>query len=176
MSTQNYKYKNVLITLPDFNLYHECDAGDEVEGCPVDCEKAGEFIEFDDFAYECYVKDVQDQLEKIGFKSCEKWESGRDGGKIIAKYGMYDTDGMIKWLEVVVRSGYYDGANIDYIIDGDFGIEDENNKKQIKHYEAMNRKFDALVKKTEKVLRKNGTELTRVGVFSNGEAIYKIKK
>ena len=177
MSTQNFKFENVLIKTPDFNLYHECDSGDDIEGCPVDCEKAGEFIEFDDFAFDCYVKEVQDSLEKIGFESCDKSDNDRNyPGKIIAQYGVEDKDGMIVWVEVVIRSGDYEGANIDYTIDGDFGIENEQNKKQVKHYEAMHRKLDRKCEQLKKLLRKNGTELTRVGVFSNGEAVYKIKK
>lgn len=124
-----------------------------------------------------YVADVQSQLEKIGFESCDKWDNDRSyEGKIIAKWGLEDNDGMIKWLEVVIRSGYYSGANIDYTIDGDFGIENEQNKKQVVRYEAMNRKFDRQVVKVEKILRKNGTEMLKVAQFSNGEAVYKIKK
>jgi len=82
---------------------------------------------------------------------------------------------MIVWLEVVIKSGYYSGANIDYTIDGDFGIENEQNKKQIAHYEAMHRKLDRMVEKTKKILRKNGTEMLKVGQFSNGEAVYELK-
>lgn len=99
-----------------------------------------------------------------------------DGGHIVAKWGLLDNDGMIKWLEVVIRSGHYSGMNIDYTIDGDFGIEREQNKKQVAHYEAMNRKFDRQKRKVEKILRENGKELLKVGQFSNGEAVYKLKK
>ena len=178
MSTNNFKFENILITIPDFNFYHES------EGCDCDnkdkngiCEQQGEYVDFDQFAYDKYIGDVQSQLEKIGFEPCEKWDNDRSyPAKIIASYGMEDTDGMIIWVEVVIRSGYYDGANIDYTIDGDFGIENEQNKKQVAHYEAMHRKLDRLVAKTEKILRKNGTELLKVAQFSNGEAIYQLKK
>ena len=175
MSTNNFKYENVLIKIPDFNLYHECDDND-VEGCPIDCERAGEFIEYDDFGYDCYVKDVQSQLQKIGFEACNKFGNDRSyPSKIIAQYGLEDNDGMIVWIEVIINAGYYEGANIDYTIDGDFGIENEQSKKQVAHYEAMHRKLDKIVEKTVKILRKNGTELLKVGQFSNGEAVYKLK-
>jgi len=175
MSTNNFKFDNVLIVTPDFNFYHDCECGNDCDG-EADCTKKGD-VDFNDFAYNEYVSDVQSQLEKIGFESCDKSDYDRNySGKIIAKYEMYDTDGMIKWLEVVIRSGYYDGANIDYIIDGDFGIENEQNKKQIAHYQAMQNKFNRLVDKTEKILRKNCTEMLKVGQFSNGEAVYQLKK
>jgi hypothetical protein len=174
MSTNNFKYDNILIKTPEFvfgGICSEC----EKKGVENDCEHIEP--EFDNFCYDEYVSDVQSQLEKIGFESCDKYDKDRNyGGKIISRFGMEDTDGMIVWLEVVIRSGYYSGMNIDYTIDGDFGIENEQNKKQVAHYEAMHRKLDRLVKKTEEILRKNGTELTLVGVFSNGEAVYKLKK
>ena len=167
MSTNNFKYDNILVVAPDFNLYHQCDEqGDE--GCEKDCESNGEFIEFDNFAYDCYVKDVQDDLEKIGFETCDKYETGGDGGKIIASLGVEDSTGMIKYLDVVIRSGYYDGINIDYIINGEFADD-------AKYRKSLDKKFDALVIKTEKILRKNGTEMLKVEQFSNGEAVYKKK-
>ena len=174
MSTNNFKYENVLVVCPDFNFYHDsegCDCEDKDE--KGICKMQGEYVDFDQFGYDEYIGDVQSQLEKIGFDSCENYTLH---GKIIAKYGMEDTDGMIVWIDVVVRSGYYDGMNIDYTIDGDFGIENENNKKQVAHYEAMHRKLDRLVEKTKKILRKNGTEMLKVAQFSNGEAMYQLKK
>lgn len=162
MSTNNFKFENILIAIPDFNIVTE----DE------------EYIGYNESAHHDYITDVQSQLEKIGFESCDKWDNDRSyNGNIIASWGLQDNkDLMIKYLEVVVRGGYYGGANIDYIIDGDFGVENEQNKKQIAHYEALNRKFDRMVEKTEKILRKNGTELLKVAQFSNGEAAYEVKK
>ena len=188
MSTNNFSFENILVVIPDFNLYHDCQSHiDDCAGHNCDCDNCGlsgqdkeckhkgEYIDFDQFSYDEYVGDLQSQLEKIGFEASDKRESGRDEGKIIARYGIEDTDCMIVWVEVIIRSGYYDGANIDYTIDGDFGIENEQNKKQVAHYEAMHRKLDRLVAKTKKILRANGTELLKVGQFSNGEAVYKKK-
>lgn len=154
MSTNNFSYKNVLVACPDFKIDYD--------------------NEFDE-----YVSNIQEQLKKIGFEACDKWDYDRNyPGKIIASYGLEDGEpcGMIKYLEVVIRSGYYDGCNIDWTSDGEFSSEDESNKKECKKINSLNKKFDIMVKKTEKILRKNGTELLRVGVFSNGEAVYEIKK
>mgnify|MGYP001564108606 CR=1 FL=1 len=173
MSTNNFSFKNILVVLPDFNLYNVCD---ECYKKDIECEHKEEVVDFDNFAYEEYTADLQRQLEKIGFEPSDKWDNDRNySGKIIARYGMDDTDGMIVWLEVVIKSGYYSGANIDYIIDGDFGIENEQNKKQVAHHKAMHRKLDRIVAKTEKILRKNGTEMLKVGQFNNGEAVYELK-
>lgn len=170
MSTNNFKFENILVVCPSFNFDYKkpCRCCDD-----EDCEYSELGSDFDNFAYDEYVKDLQKQLEKIGFDSCEKYTLH---GKIIAKYGLEDTDGMIVWLEVIIRSGYYEGMNIDYTIDGDFGIENEENKKQVAHYEVMHRKLDRLVAKTEKILRKSGTEMLKVAQFSNGEAMYQLKK
>lgn len=155
MGTNNYKWDNILIAIPYFD-----------------------FIEhgYNEFIYDEYVESIQQQLEKIDFELCDKLENDRYYSHIIARWGLQDNDGMIKWLEVVVRAGYYNGANIDYIIDGDFGIESEQNSRYIAHYEAMNRKFNKQVSKLEKILRANGKELQQIGTMSNGEGVYKLKK
>jgi hypothetical protein len=147
MSTNNFKFENILVVLPDFTY----DEGQE----------------FDTFAFDEYVGEIQDELEKIGFDSCDKYESGRDGGQIIAEYGLQDESGMIKYLQVVVRSGYYSGQNIDYTFDGEFDDEYNNEKN--------NATMDRKVKQLEKILRKNGTEMLKVAQFSSGEAVYILK-
>jgi hypothetical protein len=175
MSTNNFKFENILITIPDFNFYHESEACDcdnkDKDGI---CKQQGEYVDYDNFAYNEYVEEMQEQLKKIGFESCDKWESGRDGGKIIAEWGQEDNC-FIKYLQVVIRSGYYSGANIDYTIDGDF-CPDEESKKEIRHARMLQKQFDKQVVKLEKILRKNGTELLKVAQFSNGEAMYQVKK
>lgn len=166
MSTNNFTFDNILIVLPEFNYDYKkpCNCCDD-----ENCEFAELDSEFDEQEYREYIKNIQKDLEKIGFDSCDKYSDG----SVIAKWGLQDNDGMIKWLEVVVRRGYYTGINIDWRFDGDFGIENEQNKKQVVHYEAMNRKFNRQVVKVEKILRKYGVELKKVGQFSNGEAVYK---
>lgn len=172
MSTNNFSYENVLITLPSFNYDYKkpCKCCDN-----EDCEYSELDSEFDDFAYREYIKDIQSQLEKIGFILCDKSDNDRNYcGNIIAEWGQEDNC-FIKYLQVVIRNGYYEGANIDYTIDGDF-CPDEENKKEVRHVQALQKKFDKQVVRLEKILRKNGTELLKVGQFSNGEAVYKLKK
>lgn len=169
MSTNNFSFNNILVVIPDFNFYHES------EGCDCEnknedgvCKRAGDYIDFDQWGHDNYIEEVQKQLQEIGFDSCDKYENGGSyGGKVIAQYGVEDKTGMIKWLEVVIRSGYYSGANIDYTIDGDFadGIPRT----------ALDKTFNRLVRQTEEILRKNGTEMLKVGQFSNGEAFYELK-
>lgn len=177
MSTNNFKFENILVVLPDFTFRTMCEDCEDQEddGNDVVCEHSTE--EFDESSYREYLEDVKAQLEKIGFERCDKYNGDNSyGGTIIASWGLEDPqDGMIKYLEVVIRNGYYSGANIDWTSDGDFGVEDEDNKKQVAHYDVMNRKFDRQVARVEKILRKNGTELLKVGQFSNGEAIYQKK-
>lgn len=173
MSTNNFSFENILVVLPDFNFYHDCESGNSCDGSK-DCDKKGECEGFDDFAYDEYVKDMQDKLEKIGFESCDKWDNDRNyGGKIIAEWGQEDNC-FIKYLQVVIKSGYYSGANIDWTVDGDF-CPDEESKKEVAHVVVLQKRFDKQVEKLEKILRKNGTELLKVAQFSNGEAVYKKK-
>lgn len=170
MSTNNFKYENILVVIPDFVFDNRCMDEDcehfESEG--VNCEHVDTYYEYDTEGYDMYVEDLQEQLEKIGFDGCDKWESGRDGGKIIADWSIEDKEGNLKVLEVVIRSGYYDGANIDYTIHDNYG--------EFKSNKTLDKKFEAKCKAVEKILRKNGKELTKVAQFSNGEAIYQLKK
>lgn len=178
MSTQNFKYENVLITIPDFKFDNRCMD----EECPHyeeegnHCEHVSDHYDYDTEAYEIYVQEVQEQLKKIGFEDCDSFKNDRNyGGKIISSYCLLDkNDDVYKAVEVVIRNGYYHGANIDYTIeDSTESIYGSNDNTKIK---TLDKKFDAKIVKLEKILQKNGTELTRVGVFSNGEAVYKLKK
>lgn len=170
MSTNNFKYENVLVVLPDFNFYHEsegCDCEDKDE--KGICKMQGDYVDFDKYAYDEYIGDMQSKLEKIGFSSCERWDNDRNyGGKIIAEWSIYDKNDNRKDIEVVVRSGYYNGANIDYTItEGDYDYTETN---------TMKNKIDSKIRRLEKILRKNGTEMLKVAQFSNGEAMYQLKK
>lgn len=166
MSTNNFKFENILVVLPSFNY----DYKKPCKCCKdEDCEYSELDSDFDQEGFKEYIADIQIKLEKIGFDSCEKRENDNNYcGQIIAEYGLQDEGGMIKYLQIVVRSGYYEGYNIDYTFDGEF--DDEYNNK--KNNDTMNRK----VKQVAKILRKNGTEMLKVGQFSNGEAVYKLKK
>ena len=166
MSTNNFKFENILVVLPSFNYDYKkpCKCHDD-----EDCEYAELDSDFDHFAYNEYVKNVQSQLEKIGFESCDGLDFNRNyGGRIIASWSIYDKNDNRKEIEVVIRSGYYDGANIDYTItEPDYVFADTK---------TIQKKIDSKIQHLEKILRKNGTELLKVAQFSNGEAVYKIKK
>jgi hypothetical protein len=169
MSTNNFKFENILVVIPDFKFDNRCMDEDcehyESEG--VNCEHVDTYYEYDTEGYNMYVKDMQEQLTKIGFTSRDSWNHDNNyNGYIIADWVIEDKEGNLKVLEVVIRNGYYDGANIDYtIIEGEY----TGNK-------TLDKKFESQVKKLEKLLRKNGTELLKVGQFSNGEAVYQLKK
>lgn len=168
MSTNNFSFENILVVLPDFSFYHEsegCDCEDKDE--KGICKMQGEYVGFDQYAYDEWIEDMQSQLEKIGFDSCDRWDRNRNyEGKIIAEWSVYDKNENKKSIEVVVRSGYYEGANIDYVIEDDGYYEETK---------ANEKKIASKINRLEKILRKNGTEMLKVGQFSNGEAVYKLK-
>lgn len=168
MSTNNFKFENILVVLPDFTYGLVCDECMEKDDEQL-CEHMDESREFDTFSYNEYIKEIQEKLNKIGFDDRDSCDDDRSyGGTIIAEWSIYDKDDNRKNIEVVVRSGYYAGVNIDYTItEGDYDyMETKTMKKEI----------DSTVKKLEKVLRGCGTEMLKVAQFSNGEAMYQIKK
>lgn len=170
MSTNNYKFENILIVIPDFKfdnrcLNEECEHFEE-EG--IHCEHVSDYYDFDTEGFNMYIKDIQSQLKKIGFDDCGGYEKDSSYlGKIIASIELLDkNDDVYKSMNVVVRSGYYSGENIDYT------IEDNSNDKPIA---KLDKKFDTIINKVKKILRASGTELLKVAQFSNGEAVYKKK-
>lgn len=168
MSTNNFRFKEILVVCPDFNFYHDC----EWCGCEKDesgrCSQDGEWESFDDFAYDEYVKDMQNRLEKIGFYSMDKLDGESSyGGRIIAEMDFYHKDEVYKTISVVIRSGYYDGANIDYTVEAS-GYTDGT--------KTLDKKIDNKCNRLKKILTKyGGEEYLKVGQFSNGEAVYKKK-
>ena len=142
---------------------------------------------------------------KDSYMDCNSYDTDAlrcHGGQIIA-----EIDGEIKTykklnidvypvLQIVVRSGYYGGANFDYKML--YNIEDEVVEDidrvydalvdNAEHYEHMsideanrNAKFaekflesamSKLRDKVEKVLAENSTPLNCIGTASNGEAFY----
>lgn len=152
MSTNNFKFENILIVTPDFNFYHEsesCDCEDKDENGI--CERQGKYVDFDNWAYEEYKKDIQSQLRNIGFTDCDHSDHERNyPGLIISDWKIEDKEGNLKILEVVIRNGYYDGSNIDYTIHGNYG--------EFKSNKTLDKKFESKCKAVEKILRKNGKE------------------
>lgn len=142
MSTNNFSFKNILVAIDD----------DQAEI-------------FDDYI----VPEIQEELE-LRFPKGNRADGypRNENGKKIFDIPVYLPNGeLYKEITVLWRSGYYSGANIDYI------IEDSSYRS----YEPTSTKtVDAKVVSTcravEKILRRHGTELRKVGQFSNGEAVY----
>lgn len=180
MSTNNFKFENILIAIPDFNFTNPCEKC-VAEGCEDSCEEQYESEEFDDYAYDEYITEMRNHLDdikvakNIGQASLDEYDSDRNyGGKIIYEFDILDKNEFsYKKIYVVIRNGYYKGANIDYAIDDNFSMSNASNAEMKK----LDKQVEVLCKKIEKVLRKyGGTELLKVAQFSNGEAMYQIKK
>ena len=90
-------------------------------------------------------------------------------------------------LYILIRSGYYSGANLDWELQyrsfGDYYSEYEDLVDEVKGSEfTESEKSDILTKfmvrsgklitKAEKVFESYSTPLNCVGIFSNGEAVY----
>lgn len=170
MSTNNFKYENVLVVTPDFTFKHDCIMSECEEGC----DREGEGEEFDQWSYDEYKKEMQITLSHIklpkciGGGECDRYNNDRSyGGTVIYDFQVYNKDGYIYTsVEVVIRNGYYDGMNIDYTINREDG---DDSKK-------LDKSVTVLCGKIEKVLKKyGGEEYLKVGGFSNGEAIYQKK-
>lgn len=175
MSTNNFKFENILIVLPDFKLDNRCLDEEceffevDLEGGEPKCEHVSNYYDFDTEGFNMWVSDMKSQLEKIGFEDWDSYDNNRNYNVLtIATWSIEDKNGNKKEIEVVIRNGYYDGANIDYFINNcDYSYIET---------QTMKKKIDSKIKQLEKVLRKNGTELLKVGQFNNGEAVYKLKK
>ena len=184
MSTNNFSFENILVVIPDFKfdnrcLDEECEFFEvDLEGGEPKCEHCSNYYEWDTEGFKMYIQEVQEQLQKIGFDSCDRNDNDRNcGGNIIAELCLRNkSETSSRTIEVVIRSGYYDGANIDYkIIEDDDYYDGDYTKGRAREMKALQNKVDKIIPKIKKILRKNGTELLKVGQFSNGEAVYKKK-
>ena len=123
----------------------------------------------EDYQYGDLVMNLQTE-----FKS-EKdlWDSDRNyGGHIIAQvekeFGKWAVE-----FDIIIRSGYYAGVNLDWecrIID----VEErtENYLGEIKLPKRIQSWIDNRIKKIEKVFADYSTPLICTARFSNGEAMY----
>lgn len=169
MSTNNFKFENILVVVPDFKFDNRCMD----EECPhfeeegMHCEHVDTYYEYDTEGYKMWLEEVQEQLAKIGFESDDRQDSDRNyGGSIVATWSIVDNDDNCVSIEIVIRNGYYDGTNIDYRV----------TETEMDISKTIQKMLDKKIKQVEKILRKNGTEMLKVGQFSNGEAVYKLKK
>lgn len=146
MSTPNFAFENILITR--------------------DHEDVESFEMFDQ-------PELQNELAEAfpqGEVSHDFYHDGLSrsyGGKEIFKIYFHTKDEeLYKKITVLYRGGYYSGMNIDYIV----------SDSEFDPVASLDKKIASSCKKIEKILRKYGTELTHVGTFSNGEAVYELKK
>jgi len=173
MSTNNYKWKNVLVVVPEFKfdnrcMDEECSHYEEelTDGEPL-CEHCDNYYDYDTEGFKMYVEEVQEELSKIGFESCDEMDNERNyEGNIISQLSYMDShDNIIATIQVVIRNGYYDGMNIDYTLE-----------YQMDTTKSMEQKIATLCNKVAKILKASGTELQQLGTMSNGEGVYQLKK
>lgn len=150
MSTPNFCYDNIIIAIDD----------DRAETW--------------DIAEEPML--LEDLVNEIGGVVLENsWTDDRSYPGSILWEKVYEDDAAeydygYKVLQVIIRSGYYVGANLDYrIIDDDYREREED-------VEDIEKKIRKDEKKVRKILKKYGTELICRGTFSNGEAVYEKKR
>jgi len=153
MSTNNYYYNNILIV------------NDDIEG-----DDFGDMAQ-DSINYTAEQLNIAIPEGFILTKQRQETNYNRNfEGKVIFIIDYFTPNGQnaYKQIEVVVRAGYYSGYNYDYNVSDLIDTETE--------YKTIEKEIARDIKKIEKVLRANGTELTKLGTFSNGEAVYKVKK
>ncbi len=168
MGASNFYYDNILVALPDFNVYDD----------------DGEFVFFDNCSFEEHVSIVQDNMVNA-FKKAKNidvvpidGDYDKDArsypGRVYCRIDIYsNARELYESIDVIVRSGYYDGMNIDYRING----SDEYYLFENRSTKTLDKKVENVIKKLESVLIKSGKHLRRVGGFSDGTSVYEeIKK
>lgn len=148
MSTPNYCFENILVALED----EETDLWDIL-----------------------FLPSLQGELQKAfkdGYISDKYLNDYRSygGHEVFVIPVLADGGQTYRRITVIVRSGYYAGANLDFLVSD---CELDEAPKNASKLDALIGKFTARLKK---ILRRYGTELSCVGIFSNGEAVYKVKK
>lgn len=151
MATKNFSYENMLAVAPSFQIYHECD-----EFCDTDCGEEGMFVDFDQDGFEIWKQDLVDDLFEIGYKEFK--------GSIY--YEIENKSGET-WKEIEVKflNGYYEGNNVDYVIENFEECEPEEKQE-------LEQKLTDIISKTRSIIMKHTTEYKIVAQFSNGEAVY----
>lgn len=143
MSTCNFAFDNVLVAV-------DCDNWDQID-------------------YDFFIDNLRDHLDSvIDGVTKDTYEGQRSyPGTIIFSVPVYGKLGLYREIDVVVRSGYYSGLNLDYIIGDLVDYEDER--------KTLETKVGRVCRKLVKEFKKYGTELKVAGRFSNGEAVYEKK-
>lgn len=128
----------------------------------------------EEYDYEDLIENVRSELKKA--EPVEKYE--RDGlrsygGSIFAEI----TKTIGKWeitIGLIARSGYYAGVNLDWQIDIlDLNTDDNFEHGEDKISNTAENYIQKQIEKIESIFEQFTTPLICLGVFSNGEAIYK---
>lgn len=170
MSTNNYCFENVLAVVPDFKFANRCldEECEHFEEEGIHCEHVDDYYDFDTEGFNMFIADVQTDLVKAGFEISSGSDNDRNyTGNYIAEKTIYNSkDEAYKKILVLWRAGYYDGANIDYI------VEDIDEAVETKF---LQNKVDVNCRKARKIILKHCTELLKIAQFNNGEVVYKKK-
>lgn len=134
----------------------------------------------DEFSYDDLISNIQAELKEGEDTNEHDKNSLRSYGGTIIKQ-IFENFG--KWdvtIDIIIRGGYYSGCNLDWNVK----VEDV---PEYNFYEWGEEEFDMLpqyiksfvdgkIKKIEKVFTDLTTPLICLGIFSNGEAVYKKAK
>jgi len=162
MAASNFYYKNMLAVID----LEEVEQQEDVYLC-------------EDIVSDT-ISNIQHDLNKINIRNvcgCEENDfinnypiSNNFGGKLIYTLKK-ETRDYIMYIEVIVYSGYYSSANVDYnIIYEGLDITDED--AEIK---ADNKINDKLIDKVINIINKYTESYKVTAKFSNGETIYNKK-
>jgi hypothetical protein len=146
----------------------------------------------EDFNYQDLVKNLKFELQAQGFDPTNEFDNERNfsGQYIATKKIQFTNVNQLIYLTIkaVVRSGYYNGVNLDYDFEivgeavNSYNNDFEINQKDDLDYQVA-RGFKTLFKKAKKTLEKKilkiekifgqNSQALKVGArFSNGETIY----
>lgn len=134
----------------------------------------------EDMDYEFLIEDMQIVLEKEftnDFIEKDEWDSNRNyPGKVIAEINKSVGDEQII-VSIVVRNAYYSGVNLDwdarfFVIENSYQEEYDLDSIDLNKFPKVEKEFNNIIDRVEKIYSKLSTPLKKVAQFSNGEAIY----
>ena len=144
----------------------------------------------DEFICQDTINNVEYELKSIFKASQYDWIDGtlyneRDtggDGRVLALFKVYENESDCLDIQLVVRSGYYEGFNFDLnynqtrtVKDDSYYVCEELENDSIELCETNQLKLERVQRKIEKALRVYTTELVKLGTLSSGEAVYKKK-
>lgn len=149
MSTNNFNYKNICVVVHD-------DIDDDYPFINEDIDSWKEILNDK-------IKNFQIPYKNIWVKD----------GLVLGNVDFYKKNGEhYATIYATYKCGYYAGACLDYIVE----YEDDSWGDEVR-LKTLDKKIENKCRAIEKVLRTFGTEVRKVGQFSNGEAVYeKVKK